>query len=318
MRRIIGYKKSKEHFMDYCLTVDNLSKKYRNYLALDGVTMRVPKGAIYGFIGKNGAGKTTLIRVVCGLQSPTSGTYSIYGSPYSGKEIYASRRRMGAIVESPALYGQMTARENLKQQYLLLGKPSFEGIDELLEMVELKDTGKKLVKNFSLGMRQRLGIAVALASDPDFIVLDEPINGLDPQGIVEMRELILKLNKERNITFLISSHILDELAKLATHYGFIDKGKILKEITAEELEATCKKRIIFKVDTDKELTSALDETGLQYKLTTYLEGELYGEISISALSDVLKSHGITLVKVSEKDESLESYYINLLGGEKND
>ena len=304
--------------MEYCLTVDNVSKQYRKYLALDGVTMRVPKGAIYGFVGKNGAGKTTLIRIICGLQAPTSGTYSIYGTPYSSKEIHTARRRMGAIVESPALYGLMTARDNLKQQFLLLGKPSFDGIDELLEMVELKDTGKKLVKNFSLGMRQRLGIAVALASDPDFIVLDEPINGLDPQGIVEMRELILKLNKERNITFLISSHILDELAKLATHYGFIDKGKILKEITAEDLEATCKKRITFKVDTDKELSSALDETGLQYKLTTYLEGELYGEISISALSDILKSHGITLVKVSEKDESLESYYINLLGGEKND
>ena len=212
----------------------------------------------------------------------------------------------------------MTAKDNLRQQFILLGKPSFDGIDELLEMVDLKNTDKKLVKNFSLGMRQRLGIAIALASDPDFIVLDEPINGLDPQGIVEIRELILKLNKERNITFLISSHILDELAKLATHYGFIDKGKILKEITASELETTCKKRLLFKVDTDVELCSALDETGLQYKLTSTLEGELYGEISISAFSDILKSHGITLVKLTEKDESLETYYINLLGGENND
>ena len=304
--------------MEYCLTVDNLSKKYRKFLALDGLTMRVPKGAIYGFIGKNGAGKTTLIRVICGLQSPTSGTYSIYDAPYSSKGIYASRRRMGAIVESPALYGLMTAKDNLKQQYLLLGKPSFDGIDELLETVGLKDVGKKLVKNFSLGMRQRLGIALALASDPDFIVLDEPINGLDPQGIVEIRELILKLNKERNITFLISSHILDELSKIATHYGFIDKGKILKEITSAELNASCKKRIVFKVDTDANLCSALDETGLKYKLTSAIEGELYGDMTISTLSDTLKSHGITLLKVSESDETLESYYINLLGGEKND
>ncbi|MDE5655063.1 MAG: ATP-binding cassette domain-containing protein [Clostridia bacterium] len=304
--------------MEYCLTVDNLSKNYRKYLALDGATMRVPIGAIYGFIGKNGAGKTTLIRVISGLQSPTSGTYSIYGATYSSKQIYEARKRMGAIVESPSLYGLMTAKDNLKQQYLLLGKPSFDGIDELLEMVDLKDTGKKLVKNFSLGMRQRLGIAIALASDPDFVVLDEPINGLDPQGIVEIRELILKLNKERNITFLISSHILDELSKIATHYGFIDKGKILKEITSEELFASCKKRILFKVDTDANLCSALDETGLEYNLTSQLEGELYGEISISALSDILKSHGITLLKVSESDETLESYYINLLGGEKDD
>ncbi len=304
--------------MEYCLTVDNLSKRYRNYLALNGVTMRVPKGAIYGFIGKNGAGKTTLIRVICGLQSPTSGTYSIYGATYSSKEIYGARRRMGAIVESPALYGLMTARDNLKHQFMLLGKPSFDGIDELLELVDLKDTGKKLAKNFSLGMRQRLGIAIALASDPDFIVLDEPINGLDPQGIVEIRELILKLNKERNITFLISSHILDELSKIATHYGFIDNGKILKEITSAQLNATCQKRVLFKVDTGDNLCSALDETGLEYKITSPQEGELYGEISISALSDILKSHGITLLKVSESDETLEAYYINLLGGSQND
>ncbi|MDE6275989.1 MAG: ATP-binding cassette domain-containing protein [Clostridia bacterium] len=304
--------------MEYCLTVNNLSKKYRKFLALDGLTMNVPKGAIYGFIGKNGAGKTTLIRIICGLQEPTSGSYSIYGAPNSSKEIYASRRRMGGIIESPALYGHMSARDNLRQQFLLLGKPSFDGIDDLLNMVDLKNTDKKPVRNFSLGMRQRLGIAMALASDPDFVVLDEPINGLDPQGIVEIREIILKLNRERNITFLISSHILDELAKLATHYGFIDNGKILKEITKEQLEDSLKKRIEFKVDTDAELCSALDETHLRYKLTSLTEGELYGEISISELSDILKSHGITLVKVTEKDETLESYYINLLGGEDND
>ncbi len=304
--------------MEYCLTVDSLSKKYRKFVALNDVTMRVPQGAIYGLIGKNGAGKTTLIRIICGLQSPTAGTYSIYDAPYSSKEIYKSRRRMGGIIESPALYGNMSAKENLRHQFLLLGKPSFYEIDKLLESVDLKDTGKKPVRNFSLGMRQRLAIAMALASDPDFVVLDEPINGLDPQGIVEIREIILKLNKERNITFLISSHILDELSKLATHYGFIDKGKILKEITKDQLEESLKKRIVFKVDTEEELCSALDETNLQYKLTSPTEGELYGEISISALSDILKSRGITLIKVSQKDETLESYYINLLGGGKDD
>ncbi len=304
--------------MEYCLTVDSLSKKYRKFVALNDVTMRVPQGAIYGLIGKNGAGKTTLIRIICGLQSPTAGTYSIYDALYSSKEIYKSRRRMGGIIESPALYGNMSAKENLKHQFLLLGKPSFDEIDKLLESVDLKDAGKKPVRNFSLGMRQRLAIAMALASDPDFVVLDEPINGLAPQGIVEIREIILKLNKERNITFLISSHILEELSKLATHYGFIDKGKILKEITKDQLEENLKKRIVFKVDTEEELCSALDETNLQYKLTSPTEGELYGEISISALSDILKSRGITLIKVSQKDETLESYYINLLGGGKDD
>ena len=304
--------------MEYCLTVDNLTKQYRKYLALDNLTMRVPKGAIYGFIGKNGAGKTTLIRVICGLQPPTKGSYSLYGIAYNSKDIYKARRRMGGIIETPAMYGNMSASENLKHQFSLLGKPSFDGIDELLGTVGLKDVGKKLVKNFSLGMRQRLGIAIALAGDPDFIILDEPINGLDPQGIVEIRELILKLNKERNITFLISSHILDELSKLATHYGFIDKGKIIKEISAQELEDAYKKRIEFKVDTQDRLCAALDKLGLQYKLTSSLEGEIYGDIAVSQLSDVLKEHGISLLKVSEKDESLEAYYINLLGGGEND
>ena len=292
--------------MEYCLTVDNLSKRYRKFTALDGVSMRVPKGAIYGFVGKNGSGKTTLIRLICGLQMPTKGTYSLYGAPYDGKEICKQRRRMGAIVETPAFYGLMSARENLKQHYLMHGKPSFDGIDELLDIVGLKDVGKKAVMHFSLGMRQRLGIAIALIGDPDFVVLDEPTNGLDPQGIIEMRELILKLNKQRDITFLISSHILEELAKLATHYGFIDKGRIIKEISAKEIEDTCKKRIVVTVDKQEGLCSALDETGLNYKLTSELEGELYGEISITKLSDILKRHDITLVKVTEKDASLES------------
>lgn len=170
-------------------------------------------------MGKNGAGKTTLIRQICGLQNPTSGSYSLYGVKNTDPAIRKVRKRMGAVVETPAIYQDMTAAENLKMQYQLLGLPSFEGIPELLELVGLEKVGKKKAKDFSLGMRQRLGIAIALYGNPDFLVLDEPINGLDPQGIVEIRELILKLNQEYQITVLISSHILDELAKLATHYG---------------------------------------------------------------------------------------------------
>ena len=190
--------------MEYVLTTQNLSKSYSKFQALDHFTMHVPKGAIYGFVGRNGAGKTTLIRLVCGLQSPTAGSYSIYGIDYKDKRISKSRRRMGAVVETPAIYMDMTAAENLKQQYLLLGMPSYEGIDDLLALVGLENTGKKKARNFSLGMKQRLGIAIALAGDPDFLVLDEPVNGLDPQGIIEIRELILKLNRERGITVLIS------------------------------------------------------------------------------------------------------------------
>ena len=202
--------------MDYVLTTDALYKHYGHFKALDGLDMHVPKGSIYGFVGKNGAGKTTLIRLVCGLQHPTAGSYRLYGKGNGSPEIASSRRRMGAVVEAPAIYGEMTAEDNLKMQYRVLGLPSEEGIQELLQLVGLQNTGKKKARQFSLGMRQRLGIAMALAGDPDFLVLDEPVNGLDPQGIIEIRELILKLNRERQITVLISSHILDELSRLAT------------------------------------------------------------------------------------------------------
>ena len=203
--------------MEYVLKTNDLCKNYKHFKALNGLTMNVPKGAIYGFVGKNGAGKTTLIRLICGLQEPTSGEYALYGLKNSEKEILKSRRRMGAVVETPSIYLDLTAVDNLKEQYRILGIPSYNSIPKLLKLVGLENTGNKKAKNFSLGMRQRLGIAIALAGDPDFLVLDEPVNGLDPQGIIEMRELILKLNCEYQITVLISSHILDELSRLATH-----------------------------------------------------------------------------------------------------
>ena len=208
--------------MENILTTNELKKTYGKFNALNGLSMNVPKGAIYGFVGKNGAGKTTLIRLICGLQFATDGEFTLYGKSSRGADISKARRRMGAVVETPSIYLDMTAADNLKQQYRVIGIPSFEGIPELLKLVGLGDTGKKKARHFSLGMKQRLGIAVALCGNPDFLLLDEPINGLDPQGIIEIRELILKLNRERGITVLISSHILDELSRLATHYGFID------------------------------------------------------------------------------------------------
>ena len=211
--------------MEYVLTTQGLSKRYKSFKALDALTMRVPKDGICGFVGRNGAGKTTLIRVICGLQAPTSGEYGLYGVDSREKAIAKSRRRMGAVVETPSIYLDMTAEENLKEQYRVLGLPSLAGMPELLKLAGLADTGKKKARNFSLGMKQRPGIAIALAGDPDFLVLDEPVNGLDPQGIIEIRELILKLNRERQITVLVSSHILDKLSRLATHYGFIDGGR---------------------------------------------------------------------------------------------
>lgn len=252
--------------MEYVLTTSALSKTYRKFEALKDLTMHIPKGAIYGFVGRNGAGKTTLIRVICGLQEPTSGDYTLYGISNKDRRISKARRRMGAVVETPSIYLDMTAEENLKQQALVLGVPNYDSIPEILKLVGLENTGKKKARNFSLGMKQRLGIAVALIGNPDFIVLDEPINGLDPQGIVEIRELILKLNREHGITVLISSHILGELSKLATHYGFIEKGHIVKEISAEELEAACRKCLKVDVSDTKILAQVLDKLSLDYSI----------------------------------------------------
>lgn len=301
--------------MEYVLTTNALSKQYRKFKALDGLTMHVPKGAIYGFVGKNGAGKTTLIRVICGLQRPTEGNYTLYGIENGQREIAVARRRMGAVVETPSIYMDMTAAENLKQQYLLLGLPSYEGIDELLSLVGLENTGKKKARNFSLGMKQRLGIAIALAGDPDFLVLDEPVNGLDPQGIIEIRELILKLNRERRITVLISSHILDELAKLATHYGFIDKGRMVKEISVEELEAACKKCTRLEVSDVKALARVLDAKGVEYKILSEREADVFAKLNVSEIAMALAAEGCQLVTMHERDETLESYYVNLVGGD---
>lgn len=300
--------------MDYVLVTNALEKKYKGFKALDGLSMHIPKGAIYGFVGKNGAGKTTLIRVVCGLQQATSGDYTLYGIKSTEKTIAKARRRMGAVVETPSIYLEMTAEENLKEQYRIIGLPSYEGIPELLKLVGLADTGRKKAKNFSLGMRQRLGIAVALAGDPDFLVLDEPVNGLDPQGIIEIRELILKLNRERQITVLISSHILDELSRLATHYGFIDNGHIVKEISAEDLEAACRKCVRMEVSDTKVLANVLDDAKLEYKILSDTEADVFSKVKITTLTLALAERGCEVLSVQERDESLESYYVSLIGG----
>lgn len=304
--------------MEYVLKTNALSKTYKNFKALNGLSMNIPKGAIYGFIGKNGAGKTTLIRLICGLQEPTSGEYTLYGRKYTEKEVVKSRRRMGAVVETPSIYLDMTAEDNLKQQYRILGLPSFDGLDEILKLVGLENTGKKKAKNFSLGMRQRLGIAIALVGDPDFLVLDEPVNGLDPQGIIEMRELILKLNREQQITFLISSHILDELSKFATHYGFIDNGRVVKEMSAAELEAACKKCVRMEVSSTKALARVLDTMKVDYKILSDTTADVYAKVNISQLAAMLAKENCEVLSMQERDESLESFYISLVGGGRND
>lgn len=303
--------------MEYVLKINALSKNYKDFKALSGLSMNIPKGAIYGLIGRNGAGKTTLIRLICGLQEPTSGDYTLYGRKNTDKDIVKSRRRMGAVVENPSIYLDMTAVDNLKMQYRILGLPSFEGLTEILKLVGLDNTGKKKAKNFSLGMRQRLGIAVALVGDPDFLVLDDPVNGLEPQGIIYIRELILNLNREQQITVLISSHILDELSKLATHYGFIDNGHIVKEMSADELEAACKKCVRMEVSSTKALARVLDEMGIDYKIITDETADVYAKVKVSQLTAALAKENCEVISMQEHDESLESYYVSLVGGGKN-
>lgn len=304
--------------MEYVLKTNALCKNYKHFKALNGLTMNIPKGAIYGFVGKNGAGKTTLIRLICGLQEPTSGEYFLYGLKNSEKEILKSRRRMGAVVETPAIYLDLTAVENMKEQYRILGIPSNDSIPKLLKLVGLDNTGNKKARNFSLGMRQRLGIAIALAGNPDFLVLDEPANGLDPQGIIEMRELILKLNREYQITVLISSHILDELSRLATHYGFIDNGKMVKEISAEELEASCRKCIRLEVTNVQTLVHVLDEMKVEYKVISDKEVDVFAKVNVSKLAVILLKDNCEVISMQKRDESLESYYVSLVGGKTNE
>ena len=300
--------------MKYILTAEGLTKKYRKTKALDNFSMNIPEGAIYGFVGENGAGKTTLIRTVLGLHKPTAGTYTLYGVDGSDREIEKVHERIGAVVESPAIYQGMSAEDNLRHQYYVMGMPSRDGIKEILELVGLADAGRKKAKNFSLGMRQRLGIAVALCGSPDFLVLDEPTNGLDPQGIIEMREMLLRLNREKQITILISSHNLDELSKIATHYGFIAGGRMVREISAEELEKEFRRSTVLTVTDTGILSGVLDNLGIEYEILSDNEAKVYGEIPVSEVSLALAEEKCSILSMHEQNETLESYYINLLGG----
>lgn len=303
--------------MEYALQTFGLTKKYKNALVVDHVSMNVRRGDIYGFVGRNGAGKTTLMRLVCGLVCKTDGDYSLFCCSDGDKEICRVRKRVGAIIESPAVFPEMTAFQNLKQQSLALGIRGDDRANELLRYVGLENTSEKKAKNFSLGMRQRLGIAMALVGDPDFLILDEPINGLDPQGIVEVRELLLRLHDEKSVTILISSHILSELSKLATRYGFIEKGVLVKEISAEELDASCRKAVCVTVSDTQKLPLILEnKLGLcDYKILSATAAEIYADVNVGDLAAVLREADVALYRVNEKDEDLEGYFLNLVGGD---
>ena len=304
--------------MKYILETKNIEKRYGHFKALSNLNMHIPKGAIYGLIGKNGAGKTTLIRLICGLQKVTSGEYTIYGISNNSRKIVEARKRLGGIVETPSICLDMTAEDNLKEQYKIIGLPSYDNLQEILKLVRLNNTGKKTAKHFSLGMKQRLGLAIALVGNPDLLILDEPIIGLDPEGIIEIRELILRLNKEKGITFLISSHYLDELSKIATFYGIIDKGKIIKEIDKDELEQNFRTRTQINVSNLKECVKYLEEKNLTYKVISDNIIDIYKKINVSELVIALSKRNCIVNDYQEKGESLENYYLNLIGGAIND
>ena len=305
--------------MQYVLETNALTKRYKNFTALNGLTMHIPKGSIYGFVGRNGAGKTTLIRLICGLQEPDSGSYRIYGIKNTDPQIVRSRRRMGAVVETPSIYLDMNARDNIRQQYQILGIPSENGIDELLQLVGLSDTGNKKAKNFSLGMKQRLGIGMALVGEPDLLVLDEPINGLDPQGIAEVRDTIQNLCAQQDMTVFISSHILEELSKLATDYGIINNGALLQEITREELLSKCSEKITLTVDNPNKAVPVLDKMGfVHYMIVDKNHIDVYERLNDSAaLNTALVTAGVSVAQLAVTGMELETYFLSITGGATN-
>lgn len=304
--------------MDNILKINNLSKKYNHHKVLNNLNMTIKKGAIYGLVGRNGAGKTTLIRIITGLQSPTNGYYELFNISSKTKKITELRKDVGAIIERPSLIENMTAKENLIEQLKLVGIHQFNNVNNLLELVGLSNTNKKQVKNFSLGMRQRLGIAVVLCSKPKFIILDEPINGLDPEGIIDIRKLIQKLNKEQGITFLISSHYLDELSKIATDYGFINKGQIIKEISAKEFNSNKHNQIKIIVDKSEIAEKYFKSKNIRYQNLNNNCFQMLTDINISTIIIELSKLNCIVKSFKENEDTLENYYLNLIGGKEND
>ncbi|HCB99926.1 MAG TPA: bacitracin ABC transporter ATP-binding protein [Ruminococcaceae bacterium] len=301
--------------MDALLSTTDLTKRYQKQLAVNKVSLHVKQGAIYGFIGRNGAGKTTFLKMVSGLSSPTSGDISLFGQ--SGAARKSMLPRVGVLIEAPGLYPGLSAYDNLDLKRLCTGvrKPGY--VDSVLKTVGLEHVGRKAAKNFSLGMKQRLGIGMALVGDPDLLVLDEPINGLDPQGIVEVRDMLLSLNKDRGMTILISSHILEELSKIATHYGIINEGHLLKELTAAQLEEECEQRIVIDLPHPEKALPILDKMGFkQYKMVDAHTLNIYERLNESSqINMTLSKENIEIRSITVSSENIEEYFLNLTKGD---
>ena len=294
------------------LQTNNLTKKYRDFVALDNATITIHKGNIYGLIGRNGAGKTTLMKTITTLTNKSGGSFSLFDSE---EELTESKRRIGCLIESPAFFGNLTAYQNLKYYSIQKGMVDDKQIDKVLKVVDLYKEKNKKFKNFSLGMKQRLGIAFAILDNPDFIILDEPINGLDPIGIKEIRDTLKRLNEEEKITILISSHILSELYLIANHFCFIDKGRIVKDLTKEELDLECSKCTVIKTKDVKKATVIL-EKGLattNYKVIDNTEIRLYDYLdNLAKVNKILLNNDIEIMGIYESGISLEDYFNSLI------
>ena len=296
------------------IATNELCKRYGKKLVIDHVNMHIPEASIYGFVGENGSGKTTIMRLLTGLAEPTDGSFELFGIKNNDGRIYGVRKNLSAIVEATSLVPTITAKDNIRFLELYLGVTlTEEERDELLKKVHLEDVGNKRVKDFSLGMRQRLGIAMALVNKPKLMLLDEPMNGLDPEGIAELRDLLIELNKKEGITVLISSHILSELEKIASCYGFISHGKLIEEITAKELQERCRKSLMMKVDRLEEVEQVFKKLGIHdYKTSPNGEIKIFDAVKINEVVVELTKANVNIQSINSSDESVEDYYLNLI------
>ena len=300
--------------MEYLLETDNITKKYGPLVAVDHVSIRLKQGEIYGLIGRNGAVKTTLLKMLAGLAKPTEGSFTIFGE--SEEKTARMRDRVGVLIETPGLYPNLNAMANMKIMAMILGENDESYLQELLDAVGLSGVGKRKVKAFSMGMKQRLGIAMSLVGHPDILLLDEPINGLDPQGIVEVRELISRLNKERNITILISSHILEELSKIVTRYGIIHNGRIIDQFSQAELLRRCQERIEIRPSDTTKAVTVIEKMGISdFKVVDNSVIQIFERLEDSGeIVLELAKNNIKTLNISVKNENLEDYFLAVTGG----
>lgn len=305
--------------MESVLKVDGLTKKFKKFTAVSNTSFELEKGKIYGFIGQNGAGKTTIIRMLAGVSIPTEGKIELFGK--SDKEgLSEGRSRIGTIVESPSLYTKLTARQNLEIQKILYNINNDQLVEELLDLVGLDDWGDRKVKDFSLGMRQRLAIAMALVNDPELLILDEPINGLDPMGIVEIRNLLLKLNKEKEMTILISSHILSELYQLATDYIIINRGVIVDKLSLQELDVKCKRAVVLEVEDMEKAKRVVVETlgSKDYEIVGDSLIKIYDYVNdVRAVAQAMLDNQCLVLYLNVAGKGLEEYFMETIGGVAN-